>query len=469
MEMAKELICGLGKLAEQCMSVTCTHSDLIRCGLQPFLGSQILSDILRISTDDATSSDATFSFMSPIFKDFLRAVSFYLDYNNHRILKTSMEIHDYHFFLAGLSDPMQRKLLETAVGLFNSGQLSKFHSWLMRTAAELLPGMNKTNHWQVLRLLHHTLSPTLVKQSVGSCKWRLIGYGGMQEADCAALAFVVRCLGEMQHLNLYMSSLTEEQAEKLMSVFRLAKTINLDQSSVNVSVMKHFARALKEGQATEVSLSHCKLGDEAVKILCSSITHSSLHTLNLWDCCVTPACSEVLAEMLTVSKLCVLNLGANEFNDEGLARLITALGTSMCTLQNLCLNDCQLTGSCCPALSAALQSEHCSLTDLDLSVNELDESGALLICEALKSPNCSLENLEMVDLTDACLNELCDAVMACGSLTNLILKNNNLTDVSVPRLVELVRDRPVLQLNVQYNDFSEDVFELMDSYETIRY
>ncbi|XP_026784076.3 NACHT, LRR and PYD domains-containing protein 9 isoform X2 [Pangasianodon hypophthalmus] len=586
-ETAKELIYGLGKLAEQCTSVTCTHSDIIKCDLQPFLGSQILSAILRLNADDATSPDATFSFPSPTFKDFLRAASFYLDHDDGKILESPLEIHNYHFFLAGLSDPMQRKLLEASTGRFGSGRLSEFHRWLMSTVAEVLPGIDKINHWHVLRILYHTLSPTLVRESVRSCEWRMRSYDGMQEADCAALAFVVRCLGELQYLNLYRSSLTEEQAEKLMTVFRLAKTIDLTQSTVSVGVIRHFARALKDGRATDVNLTHCKLGDEAIKILCSSIPHSSLHTLNLWDCRLTPACSEALAEMLSTSKLCVLNLGANEINDEGLNRLIGALGTSTCTLQDLCLDlcpltgsclaalssaltsslselrklvlsrnsldddtlehlsqalqsgrcklknlslySCELTGSCCPSLAAALQSEHCSLTKLDLSVNPLDESNALLICDALKSPNCSLEklgmnaceltepvfsalgsvlmcgasrlkklliginrvgdaavkhiwkalkhphcqlqhlDLEMVALTDASVNELCEAVMACGSLTSLILKNNNLTDISVPRLVKLVQDRPGLELNVQYNDFSEDVFELMDAYETIQY
>ncbi|KAK2841399.1 hypothetical protein Q7C36_012978 [Tachysurus vachellii] len=588
-EMANELIYGLGKLAKQCTSVISTHTfdDIIKCGLQPFLGSQILSAILRVNAVTNASPDSTFFFMSPTFKDFLAAASFYLDRDDGRILETPTEIQNYHFFLAGLSDPAQRKLLETSVGLFNSGRLSEFHRWLMNMAKEVLPGTDKKNHWQVLRILHHTLSPTLVRESVGLCKWRLISYSDMQEADCVALAFVVRCLGELQCLNLYMSSLTEEQAEKLVTVFRLAQTIDLSQSRVSVDVIRHLAQALKDGRATDVSLAHCRLGDEAVKILCSSIARTGLHTLNLWDCSLTPACSEALAEMLTTSKLRVLTLGANKLSDEGLVRLIGALGTSTCTLQylnlDLCpltgsclaalssalmsslselrnlvlrridlgddtlehlagalqsdrcklstlsLDSCQLTGSCCPALAAALQSEHCSVTELDLSVNELDQSNVLLICDALKSPKCSLEklcmnaceltepvfralgsvlsceasrlkelavgvnrvgdaaakhilkalkhpncqlrhlDLEMVELTDVCVDELCESVTACSSLTSLSLKNNNLTDVSVSRLVKLVQDRPALQLNVQYNDFSEDVFELMDPYETIRY
>lgn len=224
-ETAKELICGLGKLAEQSASVISTRSDIIRCGLKSFLGSQILSAVLCINANDAVSPDATFSFMSTIFKDFVRAASFYLDHDDGRILETPMELNNSHFFLAGLSDPVQKKLLETSVGLLNSDRLSEFRRWLMSTVAEVLPGMNKTNHWRILRIPHHTLSPTLVRESVGSCKWRMVSYDGVQEADCAALAFVVRCLGELQHLNLYMSSLTEEQAEKLVSVFRLAKII----------------------------------------------------------------------------------------------------------------------------------------------------------------------------------------------------------------------------------------------------
>lgn len=46
-----------------------------------------------------------------------------------------------------------------------------------------------------------------------------------------------------------------------------------------MGVIRHFARALKDGRATDVDLKYCKLGDEAVKILCSSIAHSGVHTL----------------------------------------------------------------------------------------------------------------------------------------------------------------------------------------------
>lgn len=54
-------------------------------------------------------------------------------------------------------------------------------------------------------------------------------------------------------------------------------------------------------------------------------------------------------------------------------------------------------------------------------------------------------SLEMIGLTDDCLVELCEAVKAHGSLKTLILKNNSLTDSSVPNLVQLAKDCPGLK------------------------
>ena len=51
----------------------------------------------------------------------------------------------------------------------------------------------------------------------------------------------------------------------------------------------------------------------------------------------------------------------------------------------------------------------------------------------------------MMGLTDACVEDLCAAVKASGSLKTLILKNNNLTDDSVPALVTLMQDRPSME------------------------
>lgn len=78
-EHGKTLLCGLGKLARHCTSVThtrCLPADVVACGLQPFLGSSVFSAFLRIS-GDGVSSDAMFSFLSPVFQHFFLGTAFY--------------------------------------------------------------------------------------------------------------------------------------------------------------------------------------------------------------------------------------------------------------------------------------------------------------------------------------------------------------------------------------------------------
>ncbi|XP_072537411.1 NACHT, LRR and PYD domains-containing protein 3 [Salminus brasiliensis] len=596
MEAGKQLLCGLGKLADYCTSLTqksCSSADVIACGLQPFLGSSVLSAVLRVSGGDVSSPEATFSFISPVFQVFVSAASFYIDQSAPQSGQDEVRIPEeghglVHMFLAGLSDPAQRKLLESSVGSFSSGRLSQFHRWLMSSVAEVLPYFQKKKHWRIFHLLHHAHSPTLVRESVRSCEWRMIAYNDLHVPDCVALVYVVRCLGEMEHLNLYMSRLTEKQMQKLGPALQLARSINLSQSHLSSGGLTHLARAMMDGQTAVLDLSNSRLGDEAVKRLCPALKHSNLQTLNLRMCNLTPGCCEALGQMLSGSKLRLLDLGANDLLDQGLTRLISALGMSSCRLQELSLEncslsgagiavlssavssslaelqklnlrgsrlaedtlellsqalqtgrssintlnffDCELTDSCCPALAAVLQSHNCHLTQLELSVNELGQSGAFVICDALRSPQCPLErlcmtrceltepvfsalgsvlasgtsslkelqiglnpvgdagakhmwtalkhphcklqhlDLEMISLTDACVDELCEAVAASTSLTSLILKNNDLTDLSVPQLVNLVQDRPIMEeLNLQYNNFSEDVFDLMDVCPKIRY
>lgn len=51
----------------------------------------------------------------------------------------------------------------------------------------------------------------------------------------------------------------------------------------------------------------------------------------------------------------------------------------------------------------------------------------------------------MTQLSDACVAGLCTAVRARGSMKSLILKNNNLSDASVPALVSLMHDAPNME------------------------
>lgn len=51
----------------------------------------------------------------------------------------------------------------------------------------------------------------------------------------------------------------------------------------------------------------------------------------------------------------------------------------------------------------------------------------------------------MLQLTDACVGDLCAAVSASKTLRSLDLRNNSLTNASVPALVQLMQDSHNMQ------------------------
>lgn len=54
-------------------------------------------------------------------------------------------------------------------------------------------------------------------------------------------------------------------------------------------------------------------------------------------------------------------------------------------------------------------------------------------------------SLEMTGLTDACVEDLCAAVRASKTLKSLELRNNSLTDSSVPALIQIMQDSHSMQ------------------------
>ncbi|XP_056121207.1 NACHT, LRR and PYD domains-containing protein 12 [Rhinichthys klamathensis goyatoka] len=578
-EETRELVLGLGKLTNP----VCSYNDVTSCGLRSFLQQPVLSTFLCLN-GDVTSPDTTFSFLSPMMQEFLLAASFYLDQS----VQISDERSDFYYtFLAGLSDSVQRKPIEDSVGRFDESRISEFSQWLMGYVSKVLPGWlcGATKHFLVFRLLHHARNSSLVKESISKSQWRHIGYSDMQEPDCAALSYVVSCMGEMEYMNLYRAKLTEKQVEKLLPALRLSKSIGLMQSDLKFATITHLATALAEGRVTTLNFSCSTLEKESFKTICHALTRTGLQSLTLNGCSLAAADCEELAKMLSGgSRLRVLILYGNKLEDQGLIHLSSALencrlqeinllGCSLTAasmsalssalnngfselrmldlscnslkddgielilqalqkrrLNTLKVSDCELTGSCCPSLAAALQSENCCLTELDVSVNDLGQSGGMQICEALMAPKCTLEilglsgcelteevfralgsiltsggsrltslsvgannvgdtaakhmwealrhkncklqhlDLENFTLTDACVEELCESVAASSTLSTLILKVNKMTDSAVPQLVKLMLARPQMtKLNLQYNDFSEDVFDLMETCPNIVY
>ncbi|XP_036388540.1 NACHT, LRR and PYD domains-containing protein 12 [Megalops cyprinoides] len=594
---ARALLSGLGRLASHSLLYSTSvfsRRELIACGLQPFLSSPILSAFLRIEGDPALDG-GVLSFLSPALLEFLLAVSVFLGAFGSGGVRDTLETQEGELlvlFLAGLASPLQRQLLEGAVGEFSSACTQDFDTWLKTTSQEALQSYSKEQHLRCFRLLHQRSDEQLLRAAIGPSARLGLGYGDLSDHDAAALSYAVTCCGELEQLNLYASnSLSEETVLRLGPALRRAGRIILSQSSLSADAYAHLATGMCSGRALELDLSYSRLlGEQGAERLCAglrasglqslrlpscgltavSCTHlvsllsaesSQLHLLDLSGndledqgvthlstglksphchlqelrlrrCKLTGVCTEVLSVVLCSgrSELKCLELSNNSVSDEGMSRLSTTLRSPSCALQRLLVSACDLSESCCAGLAAALSSDACRLQELDLSINELEDGGVLHLCDALKAQRCPLEalrlsrcelgeesfvalatvlgcgssrlreldlgvnivrdrgakhlwnamrdgrcslehlDLDMLGLTDGCLEDLSAAVRACGSLKRLILKNNELTDAAVPALVAMAQEsRAMQELNLQYNDFSEDVFELMDTCGKIRY
>ncbi|XP_016121497.1 uncharacterized protein [Sinocyclocheilus grahami] len=222
----------LGEKAESLQNMLgCIHTHistetlavaLQSCGLRSFLHNPMLSAFLGIN-GDVTHPDTTFSFLSPVMHEFLLAASFYLDQSVQEISDKRSDL--YYTFLAGLSDSIQRKPIEDSVGKFDESRISAFSQWLMGNVSRVLPDGDATKHFRVFRLLQHARNSSLVKESISKSQWRPVWYSSMQEPDCAALSYVVSCVGEMEHMNLYRAELTDAHVERLIPALQLSKSI----------------------------------------------------------------------------------------------------------------------------------------------------------------------------------------------------------------------------------------------------
>ncbi|KAJ8257954.1 hypothetical protein GJAV_G00191550 [Gymnothorax javanicus] len=288
----------------------------------------------------------------------------------------------------------------------------------------------------------------------------------LTEEDCGYLAPVL-CTSQLHLLDLSANDFEDAGLLKLCPSLSSPRCqlqeIGLKMCGFTGSSMEALSTALRCGNSVlrSLDLDRNPLGDTGADWISATLRdpHCNLQRLILYGCELTDACCAGLADAFrtTGRALTELDLSVNELGDQGVLQLIDAFKTANCFPKKLGLNRCEVGLQVFEELAEVLRLKESRLRELEVGVNEVGDAGAKHL-------------VEMLGLTDECVPELCAAVRANGSLKSLVLKNNGLTDATVPALVAMAQASHTLrELNVQYNDYSEDVFELMDTCGKIRY
>lgn len=224
----RKLVLSLGKIAAHCnleQDLSCSREEIDSFGLEQLFNEAGV--FLQVHGDHADK----FAFHSQLIMDFLIAVSFYLDTAKCEgvmdMLREQMPFAKFAgAFMAALAEPAQRRQLEALLGDFSCHQIEDFKSWFKTSSEKTLKGIYNKKHLYYFHLLHEAQNESLVKEIVTPSARMGLSFGDMNLQQCTALKYVVKCLGEMQLLNLYNSkNFTEELAESLAPVMAMALEI----------------------------------------------------------------------------------------------------------------------------------------------------------------------------------------------------------------------------------------------------
>lgn len=307
--------------------------------------------------------------------------------------------------------------------------------------------------------------------------------GNLTETSCEELVPALTSnTSQLSVLQLSGNEIGDQGLKKLckalQSQHNKVQELNLRYCSLTAASMEDLSTALSSGhsQLKKISLSNNEVEDTGVKHLSRSLQHPfcKLERLSLFDCGLTEACCPLLAEAL-MSQNCSLleiDLAVNEFGHEGALVLCNALKRPGCPIEKLGLVRCNLTERVFVELASLLKSGSPPLKSLSVGLNKVGDQGVHHLWEALRHPSCELEELdvEMTNLTDACVEDMCAAIKSSKSLKKLEIHNNMLTNVSVPAIVRIMQESPKMEeINVQYNDFGDEMFEIFETCAKIRY
>ncbi|KAM9325140.1 NACHT, LRR and PYD domains-containing protein 12-like [Gastrophryne carolinensis] len=194
----------------------------------------------------------------------------------------------------------------------------------------------------------------------------------------------------------------------------------------------------------KLSVTHHILEDSAMKSLCDGLRHPEcpLQELVLDDCNLTPSSCRELGSALKVARsLQKLDMALNKIEDDGVRFLCEGVKDPGCTLKELRIDFSELTSGCCEDLRSLLMANR-SLQTLSFRDNNFEDAGAKLICEGLRHPGCPLKELRLneCNISGSSCDDFRSVLLANHTLSILDLTYNHLEDAGVKVLCQALRD-----------------------------
>ena len=316
----------------------------------------------------------------------------------------------------------------------------------------------------VMKCLRETENEDIAKETATTSALKDVtciaedSYGNdLSPSDCSAMVFVCKHLIFLKKMNLgeilYLECLVE--LTKLLQD-RCIKALALSLSGIShVQLgLEHVLSALtnsdcridhEHSKLTQMLLSGSKITDIGVSTLTEFLKSAHgicLQELNLEHNDITSAGISKFCELLrndheVVSRLVVLNLGANNIGDDGMRMLCRSLKRNQHSLKELILDDCSLTTESIFCLVEVLSDEHFEITHLILDDNEIGDEGVRMLCGVFRQGHCNLDVLDVFhcSLTIECMPYLSEALAdeKCG-ITDLSLGSNDIGDEGVGML-----------------------------------
>uniref|UniRef100_A0A8C4SX05 NACHT, LRR and PYD domains-containing protein 3-like n=2 Tax=Erpetoichthys calabaricus TaxID=27687 RepID=A0A8C4SX05_ERPCA len=267
----------------------------------------------------------------------------------------------------------------------------------------MTPETAKSEALQVGQWLCETQNKELIRDTIGKNLKMNFSSTTLSAVDCAVLAAVISCCGELKELDLSYTPLTTECIEILEPGLSCCSVVRLFSCGLISACCSALSSVLlsRNSRLTELNLDDNNLVDSGAHQLSEGLRsdNCNLEKLGLYSCGLTSACCSALSSVLSSpnSRLTELVLNFNNLGDSGAHQLSEGLRSDNCKLEKLGLFSCGLTSACCSALSSVLSSPNSQLTVLSLSFNNLGDSGARQLSEGLRSDNCKLETLKLKD------------------------------------------------------------------------